>query len=327
MEPPSPAASVKRLSQAQMVPRDKAMPDQAYLQLLDYCKYDKRAFALVLFLGDTGCRIGGCAGLRWADIQFAEEIAIVQEKGAPERFVFFGHECSIALLRWQQEQRLKRQGEFVFSRNGKRMNNDSLGQYFEKVCQRAGIGQWGPHSLRHRKGHQMADSKVAPTVAQTVLGHTDVNTTLKHYYPKDLTRAQEVVKDLAFKRLHMAPIQPFPLEGIHDTKKDKSEGCCSGRQNFDFAGGSKDKNLVKLKVGFQTVEEFTRTIEVLEPFDPLAQPIELLFHVNIFGLFPAFVSPMSCNTVFRGAMHFFRAYLNFDQVSRGTDDRGMERAI
>lgn len=224
MKPPSPAASVKRLSQAQMVPRDKAMPDQAYLQLLDYCKYDKRAFALVLFLGDTGCRIGGCAGLRWADIQFAEEIAIVQEKGAPERFVFFGHECSIALLRWQQEQRLKRQGEFVFSRNGKRMNNDSLGQYFEKVCQRAGIGQWGPHSLRHRKGHQMADSKVAPTVAQTVLGHTDVNTTLKHYYPKDLTRAQEVVKDLAFKRLHMAPIQPFPLEGIHDTKKDKSEG-------------------------------------------------------------------------------------------------------
>lgn len=217
LEPPSPALAIKRISQSQMVPRDKAMPDEAYVQLLDASKWDKRAFALVLFLGDTGCRIGGAAGLRWGDIQFTEEVAVVQEKGTPERFVFFGHECSIALLRWQQEQKARRRGEFVFSRNGIRMNNDSLGQYFEKLCHRAHIGQFGAHSLRHRKGHQMADNKVAPTVAQTVLGHADVNTTLKHYYPKDMTRAQEVVKELAFKRLHMSPIQPYIL---HENKED-----------------------------------------------------------------------------------------------------------
>lgn len=219
MPPPSPALAIKRLSMTQKVPRDKAMPEEAYVQLLDFCKWDPRAFALVLFLGDTGCRVGGAAGLRWGDIHFADETAIVTEKGAKERYVFFGHETAIALLRWQQQQRLKRRGEFVFSRNGIQMKNDSLGQFFEKQCLKAGIGQWGPHSLRHRKGHQMADNKVAPTVAQTVLGHVDVNTTLNHYYPKDLHRAQEVVKELAFKRPHLSPVKPYILNEKPDTKE------------------------------------------------------------------------------------------------------------
>lgn len=220
MPPPSPAKAIKRLTTSQKVPRSKAMPHEAYLQLLDFCKWDKRAYALVLFLGDTGCRVGGAAGLRWADIQFTEEIALVTEKGKVERYVFFGHECAIALLRWQQEQRLKRRGEYVFSRNGIGMLSDSLGQYFEKLCHRAGIGQWGPHSLRHRKGHQLADGKIAPTVAATVLGHADVNTTLNHYYPKDLSRAQDAVKEFAFKRGPHAPILPY----IYAADDDSDEG-------------------------------------------------------------------------------------------------------
>lgn len=211
LDPPSPASAVKRLKQSQIVPRDKAMPNEAYAQLLDYSKWDARSYALVLFLGDTGCRIGGAAGLRWGDIQFAEEIAMVTEKGNNERFVFFGNECSIALMRWQQQQREKRRGEFVFSRDGKRMNSDSLGQFFARMCHSANIGQWGPHSLRHRKGHQMADGKVAPTVAQTVLGHADVTTTLEHYYPKDLTRAQKVVKDLSYKKPIVHSYNPLIL--------------------------------------------------------------------------------------------------------------------
>lgn len=220
MPPPSPAAAVKRLRQSARVPRDKAMPEEAYKQLLDYAKWDARAYALVLYLGDTGGRVGGAAGLRWGDIQFAEEIATVTEKGGVERFVFFGHECAIALMRWQQQQRAKRRGEFVFSQNGLQMTSDSLGQFFKRVCGRAGIGELGPHSLRHRKGHQMADSKVAPTVAQTVLGHTDVKTTLDNYYPKDLTRAQQVVKELAYKKSVAAHINPVILSHNDDDQND-----------------------------------------------------------------------------------------------------------
>lgn len=223
MKPPSPASAIKRLKQRHAVPRDKAMPEEAYKQLLDYSKWDARSYALVLYLGDTGGRIGGAAGLRWGDIQFAEEIATVTEKGNVERFVFFGHECSIALMRWQQQQRSKRRGEYVFSQNGKSITSDSLGQFFKRICGRAGIGEWGPHSLRHRKGHQLADSKVAPTVAQVVLGHTDVTITLTHYYPKDLTRAQEAVKQLAYKKSVSPSINPVILSHNDDAQHDDQQ--------------------------------------------------------------------------------------------------------
>ncbi len=223
MPPPSPAKAVKRLKQSQKVPRDKAMPEEAYKQLLDYAKWDARSYALVLYLGDTGGRIGGAAGLRWGDIQFAEEVATVTEKGRVERFVFFGNECAIALMRWQQSQRSKRRGEFVFSRDGIQMTSDSLGQFFKRICGRAGIGEWGPHSLRHRKGHQMADNKVAPTIAQTILGHTDVKTTLDHYYPKDLARAQAVVKELSYKKSVSGSINPIIISHNSDVQNDDNQ--------------------------------------------------------------------------------------------------------
>lgn len=216
MSPPSPAAAVKQLKRTMLVPRDKAMPEPVFNQLLDFAKWEPRSHALVLFLADSACRIGGAAGLRWDDLQFVEEVATVTEKGNKERFVFFGHECSIALMRWQQQQREKRRGQYVFSRNGVQMTNDSLGQFFMRLCQRAGIGQWGPHSLRHRKGHEMADRKVAPTIAQTVLGHSDVTTTLEHYYPKDMTRAQKVIKELSYKKPVSPPYTPLILSDNSD---------------------------------------------------------------------------------------------------------------
>lgn len=216
MNPPSPAAAIKRLKQSEIVPRDKSMPHEAYLQLLDCAKWDARSYALVLFLGDTGCRIGGAAGLRWADIYFVDGSAQVTEKGTPARSVFIGEECSSALMRWQQQQRVKRRGEFVFSTTGLRMTNDSLGQFFSRLCLRAGIGTWGPHSLRHRKGHQLADNKIAPTTAQMILGHADVSTTLEHYYPKDWDRAREAVKELAFHRPNSAPINPRIIKDNED---------------------------------------------------------------------------------------------------------------
>lgn len=77
------------------------------------------------------------------------------------------------------------------------MGNDSLGQLFTRICKRAGIPSYGPHSLRHRKGHQLADAKVNPSTAAMVLGHSDPTITLQHYYPKDWERAKREANNLA----------------------------------------------------------------------------------------------------------------------------------
>ena len=193
----SPVLAIKRQKTSNRIPRDKAFPDDALKQLLDYTRWKPREDAFVRFLADTGCRVGGAAALRVEDIYFENRKAFVIEKGKTEpRPVFFGDACAHALRRWILQQSRKR-GTYVFSTDGHRMGNDHLAQFFRRTCERAGIGGYGPHSLRHRKGHQMADNKIAPSVAAQALGHEDVSVTLNYYYPRDWERVADVIHTLS----------------------------------------------------------------------------------------------------------------------------------
>lgn len=195
--PESPAAAIKQHKTSRRIPKDKAFPEHALNQLLDFTKWDARADALVRFLADTGCRIGGAANLQITDLDMENHRAYVTEKGKTEpRPVFFGDSCARALSRWVL-QRDHSHGNYVFSSDGRRMGNDHLGQYFRRLCERAGIGSYGPHSLRHRKGHQLADSRVAPSIAAQALGHEDVKITLTYYYPHDWDRVADAIRSLS----------------------------------------------------------------------------------------------------------------------------------
>ena len=194
----SPAVGLNYRRQEKAVKREKAMPEADYQRLIDFAKWDKRAYALVLFLGDTGCRIGGAAGLRWKYVDFDNNTATVTEKGKPPRYVFFERECAQALLRWRGKKSFADE-DYVFSLTGKRMTNAALGQCFRRLCISAEIGSWGPHSLRHRKGYQLSDAQISPSVAAQVLGHENVQTTLEHYFPHDMKRAKEAAEQLGYK--------------------------------------------------------------------------------------------------------------------------------
>lgn len=204
----SPALAVKRQRQNKSIDRVKAMTDAVYLRLLDYAKWNPRYYALVLFLGDTGCRCGGAATLQWDDVDFEGQKAFVTEKGKPRRPVFFGDECNKALIRWQL-QHTGRDGNYVFQLHGRLLKNNSLGQLFERICNRAGIGQWGPHSLRHRKGHALANDKTPPSLAARVLGHDNIMTTINYYYPDDWESVQHVAEAHHFKSKQDTNIIPL----------------------------------------------------------------------------------------------------------------------
>jgi len=192
----SPAAGLRRQKQKKAVGREKAMPEGVYAEVLAYARFTPRYLALVLFLGDTGCRIGGAAGLRWDDVNLEGRVAMVTEKGEKTRPVFFGCEAAAALARWREQHR---GGDgYVFQVDGQQMTSNSLGQLFERICQRAGVGTWGPHSLRHRKGHQLADSHVAPSLAAKALGHSSPVTTMEYYYPEDWERVQAEMEKLTY---------------------------------------------------------------------------------------------------------------------------------
>lgn len=198
IDPPSPAEAVKRRRAPLAVDREKAMPNDQFTKLITRVQFDVRAYALVSFLADSADRIGGAANLQWKDVDLNKRRAVVTEKGQDPRFVFFGEECCAALVRWRTKQG-KNEKAYVFSRDGEFTSGDALGQYFTRWCKKAGIGNWGPHSLRHRKAYNAVDEGYPPTTVALMLGHRNVMTTLRSYYPRDWELAREAVEKMSYK--------------------------------------------------------------------------------------------------------------------------------
>lgn len=192
----SPADPLRYIRTETAIRRNKAMTDSELEKLLDYAKWNPRDHALLLFLADTGCRARGAADLQVQDINLEAMTAEIIEKGNKSRIVWFGPECKAALSTWLKK-RLPSAGPYVFTKNGQRLvNNNQVGQIVRRICQHVGIRGLGSHSLRHRKGMQLADAKVPASVAATALGHEDPVITLRYYYPKDTERAEAAMREL-----------------------------------------------------------------------------------------------------------------------------------
>jgi integrase len=196
----SPARVIRARKPPRRISREKAMHDDELSRVLDYTRYKTvpRDYALILFLADTGCRRGGAAGLKLTDIDFASLKAVVTEKGDKARPVAFSEKTASAISRWIGYRSLnyKVKGLHVFSSDGLPMRPENVSLIVRRACKRAGVRTLSAHSLRHRKGHQFADARIAPSIAATALGHADAMTTLQHYYPDDWETAEKALREL-----------------------------------------------------------------------------------------------------------------------------------
>lgn len=210
----SPADAIKRPKRQHNIGRDKAMPDDLLDAYLAYAQWHPRVNALVRFLADTGCRIGGVNGLKVSDIDFVRQTAFVTEKGDKTRPVAFGLSTVEALQVWL-DCRTADACDYVFATGPKPIKTANLAQLFRRHAQNAKIGSWGPHSLRHRKGRQLADARVAPSVAAEALGHERELTTLEYYYPRDWERAHHAIDSLTLDASKQSPnILRFPKKRV-----------------------------------------------------------------------------------------------------------------
>lgn len=206
----SPARVLKITRRSRYVDKDRAMSDYELNQILDLAKWDKRKYALVLFLADTGCRAGGASALRMDDVRLDLMEATVTEKGDKSRTVWYGDDCRDALRVWFLARKGDK-GEYVFTSSGKKTTSAVISQIIRRLCDKAGIKGYGAHSLRHRKGHTMADAGVPATVVATVLGHENPQTTLDYYFPRDQARAAVAARSHAM-RTDKARVRIIPFE-------------------------------------------------------------------------------------------------------------------
>ncbi len=139
----------------------------------------ERDLALVLFVADTGVRLGGVASLTVDRLDAKKRRAIVLEKGRrgkKERVVFFSNRTAEALENW-----LKKRGDkedkrvFLLKPNG-------IYQLFRRLAHKSHVnGRWNPHSFRHAYARKLLSEGVSIGVVSHLMGHSNVQVTIDFY--------------------------------------------------------------------------------------------------------------------------------------------------
>ena len=198
----SPAAKLERPRLPRRAPKHMTRDDLE--RMLESARGNQRDYALICFLADTACRVGGVATLRMHSLHLREQCAIVREKGDEDREVIFEERTRIALERYITDERARIQerllergieydAKIVFLGEKGALTTGGIFQALERTAQRAGVqGRYNPHSLRHGWAIHALKNKANLKQVQQYLGHKSITTTATFYaiYLDDDLRAQ-----------------------------------------------------------------------------------------------------------------------------------------
>lgn len=148
---------------------------------------DCRDRAVILFLADTGCRVGGLCGLTIADLDLDKRRATVTEKGEKTRVLFLGVLTTAALREWLAA-RPAADTEALFLALGTweglrgALSTRGVSQMLARRARRAGVeGAVNPHSFRHAFARDfLMDGGDLGSLAD-LLGHSSVLVTKDFY--------------------------------------------------------------------------------------------------------------------------------------------------
>ena len=146
-----------------------------------------RDLALITLLLGTGIRVSECVGLDVKDVDFNNNGILVRRKGGNESRVYFGEEVEKALKDYLKERQkiIPESGheEALFlSLQNKRINVRSVEKLVKKYASAVtSLKKITPHKLRSTYGTSLYRETGDIYLVADVLGHSDVNTTKKHY--------------------------------------------------------------------------------------------------------------------------------------------------
>jgi len=152
-----------------------------------------RDLTIVLFLADTGCRVGGLTHLKIENIDLANRRAIVFEKGkggnAKKRMVFFGDRTAYALsttiVQRPQDFEIDPDSlEYIFlgSRKSRgyyqKLSENGIYQILKRLAKQCGIEKgFNPHNFRHGAIRGWLNNGMPLSLASQLAGHSSVNVT------------------------------------------------------------------------------------------------------------------------------------------------------
>lgn len=152
-----------------------------------YKKTIRRDLAIITLLLGTGIRVSECIGLDIDDVDFKNDGIRIIRKGGNEMTVYFGPEVEIALLNYMEaREEIKTQPgherALFLSMQKKRISVDAVENIVKKYSQESiPHKKITPHKLRSTYGTALYRETGDIYLVADVLGHSDVNTTKRHY--------------------------------------------------------------------------------------------------------------------------------------------------
>lgn len=146
-----------------------------------------RDLALLTLLLGTGIRVSECVGLNLDDVDFKNGGIHIHRKGGKEVTIYFGTEVEEALLDYLEERREittepGSEEALFLSLQRKRIHVRSVENLVKKYAKIVTpLKKITPHKLRSTYGTNLYRETGDIYLVADVLGHSDVNTTKKHY--------------------------------------------------------------------------------------------------------------------------------------------------
>ncbi len=159
-----------------------------------------RDLAMLSLLLGTGMRISECVGIDLNDIDLEETAVRIHRKGGKEETVYFSDEVAEQVADYYEERKTRipesgSENALFLSLQNKRMSVRSAEKMVKKYAQIVTpLKHITPHKLRSTYGTHLYQETGDIYLVADVLGHSDVNTTKKHYAAIDEDRRRAARK-------------------------------------------------------------------------------------------------------------------------------------
>ena len=163
-----------------------------------YEKTKERDLAIITLLLGTGIRVSELVGLNIDDVDFRNNGLHLIRKGRKEMTVYFGNEVADALEQYIEGSRkliIPKEGHedaLFYSMQRRRIGVQAVQNLVKKYAKEVTpLKKITPHKLRSTYGTALYQETDDIYLVAEVLGHSDVNTTRKHYAAMSDTRRRQ----------------------------------------------------------------------------------------------------------------------------------------
>jgi integrase/recombinase XerC len=179
------------------------------------CRNRERNMFIMIALADVGARRSDIARLRIRDVDLEHRQVYLRRKGRKKQVLPVSARFIWAYRRWLAKRPATDHDYVLVSTKDRAhppLTPDAISQMFRRATEKACGHAYGPHSVRHAWiSEALNQAGIAPTVAQTIAGHSELKTTAG-YVAQDMDATRRAVDAMPLLRHLPSSIAPCRVE-------------------------------------------------------------------------------------------------------------------